>query len=166
MEAGRRLGIDRWTVKRWVGRGRQLCEYMCWRGVKRPSTGPRDLRAAVCRNGSKIKAWREATSLCQEISAVLANVLGLSVSASSIHRYPRKSGLVRPNAKRRRPFFQNGQVMSLCNCSGLGNLQMDKECMKPGQSRFTYTSPTYGSDPRVKTILLNLDSAYPDQLSS
>jgi len=76
---------------------------------------------------------------------VLAQQHGLGVSASTIHRYLLRQGLVRPSQKRRRPRFQNGQVMRPRNCPGLGYLQMDVKYVTPELSGLPYTCYLYAA---------------------
>ena len=122
-ETARRLHVDRRTVKRWVD-------------FRAAALGLRALagRAAqvyctqtpqACAGGeaaAQVRRWREATGFCREKLAVLAQAQGLEVSASTIHRYLQRVGLVRPSTKRRRPRFQNGQVMRPRNCPGLARI--------------------------------------------
>ena len=76
---------------------------------------------------------------------MLARAQGLEVSASTIHRYLQRAGLVRPSTKRRRPRFQNGQVMRPRNCPGLGYLQMDVKYVTPELSGLPYTCYLYAA---------------------
>ena len=76
---------------------------------------------------------------------MVARTEGIEVSASTIHRYLRRTGLVRPSAKRRRPRFQNGQVMRPSNCPGLGYLQMDVKYVTPELSALPYTCYLYAA---------------------
>lgn len=164
-EAARRLGVDRRTVKRWVERGRQPWGYVRWRGVKRLSTAPkRPGRVLYGETARQVGAWREATGYCREKLAVLAREQGLKVSPSTIHRYLKRSGLVRPSTKRRRPLFQNGRVMRPRNCPGPGYLQMDVKHVTPELSGLPYTCYLYAamdihSRYKVGMILPRLDEA-------
>ena len=92
-----------------------------------------------------MRGWREATGFCREKLAVLAQAQGPKVSASSIHRYLQRVGLVRPSTKRRRPRFQNGHVMRPRNCPGLGYLQMDVKYVTPELSGLPYTCYLYAA---------------------
>ena len=87
---------------------------------------------------------------------------GLKVSPSTIHRFLKRSGLVRPSTKRRRPLFQNGRVMRPRNCPGLGYLQMDVKYVTPELSGLPYTCYLYAamdiySRYKVGMILPKLD---------
>ena len=109
-----------------------------------------------------MRAWREATGYCREKLAVLAQGRGLKVSPSTIHRFLKRSGLVRPSTKRRRPLFQNGRVMRPRNCPGLGYLQMDVKYVTPELSGLPYTCYLYAamdiySRYKVGMILSKLD---------
>ena len=75
----------------------------------------------------------------------MAKSEGLEASASTIHRYLLRVGLVRPSTKRRRPRFQNGQVMRPSNCPGLGYLQMDVKYVTPELSGLPYTCYLYAA---------------------
>ena len=162
-ETVRRLGIDRRTVKRWVDRGRQPWGYVRWRGVKRRSTAPKRSKGLLRGElASQVRAWREATGFCREKLAVLARGQGLKVSPSTIHRYLKRVGMVRPSTKRRRPLFQNGRVMRPRNCPGLGYLQMDVKYVTPELSGLPYTCYLYAamdiySRYKVGLILPKLD---------
>ncbi len=95
------------------------------------STAPKHPKRALWGEAAaEVRRWREATGFCREKLAVLAQAQGLEVSASTIHRYLQRVGLVRPSTKRRRPRFQNGQVMRPRNCPG-GYLQMDVKYVTP-----------------------------------
>lgn len=159
----RQLGIDRRTVKRWVDRGRQPWGYVRWQGVQRRSTAPKHpTRALSYEVTAKIRAWREATGFCREKLAFLAKAQGLTVSASTIHRTLQRAGLIRASTKRRRPRFQNGQVMRPSNCPGLGYLQMDVKYVTPELSGLPYTCYLYAamdihSRYKVGLILPKLD---------
>jgi len=145
-ETARQLGIDRRSVKRWVDRGRQPWGYVRWQGLRRLSTAPKHPKRALRGEAAaQVRAWREATGFCREKLALLAQVAGLGVSASTIHRYLQREGLVRPSTKRRRPRFQNGQVMRPRNVPGLGYLQMDVKYVTPELSGLPYTCYLYAA---------------------
>lgn len=142
----RQLGIDRRTVKRWVNRGRQPWGYVRWQGVQRRSTAPkRPHRVLQGEAAVQIRIWREATGFCREKLAFIAQHHGLATSASTIHRMLQQAGLIRPSTKRRRPRFQNGQVMRPSNCPGLGYLQMDVKYVTPELSGLPYTCYLYAA---------------------
>ena len=159
----RQLGIDRRTVKRWVDRGRQPWGYVRWRGVQGRSTAPKRPKRVLWGEAAvRVRGWREATGFCREKPAVLAQAQGLEVSASTIHRYLQRVGLVRPSTKRRRPRFQNGQVMRPRNCPGLGYLQMDVKHVTPELSGlpdtcYLYAAMDISSRYKVGLILPKLD---------
>ncbi len=145
-ETARQLGIDRRTVKRWVDRGRQPWGYVRWQGLRRQSTAPKHpKRALQGEAAAQVRAWREATGFCREKLVLLAQAAGFTVSASTIHRYLQRKGLVRATTKRRRPRFQNGQVMRPRNVPGLGYLQMDVKYVTPELSGLPYTCYLYAA---------------------
>ncbi len=145
-ESARQLGIDRRTVKRWVNRGRQPWGYVRWKGIQRQSTAPKHPRRALSLEAeAQIRGWREATGFCREKLAFRAQGMGIPVSASTIHRYLLRQRLVRQSRKRRRPRFQNGQVMRPSNCPGLGYLQMDVKYVTPELSGLSYTCYLYAA---------------------
>ena len=145
-ETARALGIDRRTVKRWVDRGRQPWGYVRWQGSQRQSTVPKHpKRALQGEAAAQVRAWREATGFCREKLAYRAQRSGLPASASTIHRYLLREGLIRPSRKRRRPRFQNGRVMRPSNCPGLGYLQMDVKYVTPELSGLPYTCYLYAA---------------------
>lgn len=162
-EAARQLGIDRRTVKRWVDRGRQPWGYVRWQGVQRQSTAPRHPQRALSYQATaQVRAWRQATGFCREKLAYLAQVAGIAVSASTIHRMLQRAGLIRASSKRRRPRFQNGQVMRPSNCPHLGYPQMDVKHVTPELSGLAYTCYLYAamdihSRYKVGLILPKLD---------
>ena len=142
----RELGIDRRTVKRWVDRGRQPWGYVRWKGVERRSTAPkRPRRALVGEAALWVRRLRERTGFCREKLAVIAQREGVEASASTIHRYLLRKGLIRPSTKRRRPRYQNGMVMRPSNCPGLGYLQMDVKYVTPELSGLPYTCYLYAA---------------------
>ena len=120
--------------------------YVRWRGVQRRPTAPKRPKRVLWGDAAaRVRGWREATGFCREKLAVLAQAQGLEVSASTIHRYLQRTGLVRPSTKRRRPRFQNGQVMRPRNCPGLGYLQMDVKYITPELSGLPYTCYLYAA---------------------
>src|SRR3989337_256887 len=85
-ETARQLGIDRRSVKRWVDRGRQHWGHVRWPRLRRLSTAANHRRRTLRGEAAaQVRAWREATGFCREKLALLAQVAGLGVSASTIH---------------------------------------------------------------------------------
>ena len=134
--AARGLGIDRRTVKRWVDRGRNPWGYVRWKGIERRSTAPKHPRRALTGEealwGRKL---RERTALCREKLADLAQAVGIEVSASTIHSYLLRKGLIRPSTRRRRRRHQNGRVMGPRQLSGVGESADGREVGHPGSLR-------------------------------
>jgi len=162
---GRQLGIDRRTVRRWVLRGHQPWGYVRWQGISRQSTAPKHPKRALQReDAARVRAWREATGYCREKLAAIVQKDGITASASTIHRYLRREGLVRPVPRYRRPRFQNGRAMRPSNCPGLGYLQMDVKYVVPELSGLSYTCYEYAaidirSRYKVALLLPSLDEA-------
>ena len=114
--------------------------------MQRRSTAPKHPKRVLSGEAAaRVRMWREATGFCREKLAVMAKSEGLEASASTIHRYLHRVGLVRPSTKRRRPRFQNGQVMRPSNCPGLGYLQMDVKYVTPELSGLPYTCYLYAA---------------------
>ena len=114
--------------------------------MRRRSTSPKHPRRVLRgETAAQVRRWREATGFCREKLAVIARSEEIKVSASTIHRYLHRVGLVRPSTKRRRPRFQNGQVMRPSNCPGLGYLQMDVKYVTPELSGLPYTCYLYAA---------------------
>lgn len=142
----RQLGIDRRTVRRWVLRGRQPWGYVRWLGIVRQSTAPKHPKRALHReDAARVRVWREATGYCREKLAALARQSGISVSASTIHRFLLQESLVRAAPSFRRPRFQNGRAMRPSNCPGLGYLQMDVKHVEPRLSGLVCTCYEYAA---------------------
>ena len=86
-----------------MNRGRQPWGYVRWQGVQRQSTAPKHPKRALQMEAvAQVRGWREATGFCREKLAFLAQGVGISVLASTTHRYLHRAGLVRPSTKRRR----------------------------------------------------------------
>ena len=134
-----------------------------WRGVQRRSTAPKRPKRVLWGEAAvRVRGWREATGFCREELEVLAQAEGLEISASTIHRYLRRAGLVRPSTKRRRPRFQNGHVMRPRNCPGAGYLQMDVKHVTPELSGlpdtcYLYAAMDISTRYKVGLILPKLD---------
>lgn len=92
-QTAKELGISRWTVRRWVKRGRTFSQgYIRWAGIERKSTKPHTLHTKL------------SFSLHQEIIALrlkrhvgakkIAVRLVSGVSSRTIHRLLKKKGLI------------------------------------------------------------------------
>ena len=129
-----------------MDRGRQPWGYVCCQGVQRQFTAPKHPKRALQGEATaRVREWLEGTSFCREKLAFLAQAQGLEVLASTIHLYLHLAGLVRPSTRRRRPRFQNGQVMRPSDCPGLGYLQMDVKYVTPELSGLPYTCYLYAA---------------------
>jgi hypothetical protein len=118
--------------------------------------------SAAARGGRRGRAWRQERGYCREKLAAIARQAGITASASTIHRYLQREGLVRPPLRYRRPRFQNGQAMRPANCPGLGYLQMDVKHIEPRLSGLPYTCYEYAaidirSRYKVALLLPSLD---------
>ena len=123
-----------------MDRGRQPWGYVRWKWVQHRSTAPKRRREALASEAALwIRKLRERTDFCREKLAVIAQREGVEASASTIHRYLLRKGLIRPRTNRRRPRYQKSAVMRPNNCPGLGYLQMDVKYVTPELPGLPYT---------------------------
>ena len=102
--AARQLGIDRRAVKRWVDPGATTL------GLRPLAGGAAPLHSS--QTPEECAEWGDRYP--DKELAVMAQAEGIEVSASTIHRYLHRVGLIHPS-----------------NCPGLGHLQMDVKCVTP-----------------------------------
>lgn len=138
------LGISKWTVKRWVMRGRTLSwGYIGWKGLERKSTKPHTIHYAISpKLESEIVNLREQEHAG---SRKLHYMIGRTVSHMTIHRLLRRKNLVRIQPNYLRPLFQNGRAMRPSNTKELGYLQMDTKHVTPQLSGLPFTVYEYGA---------------------
>lgn len=164
-EAGRRLGIDWRTVRRWVWQGRRTRGYVGWKGLRRHSTAPKHPQRALTREEEqRVLEWRRTTGYCGEKLASWARRQGMAASVATLYRLLARHGLVRPTPRHRRPRFQNGKAMRPNNTPALGYLQVDVKHVTPELSGLPYTCYEYAtidilSRYKVALLLPVLDEA-------
>lgn len=155
-ETAKELDISRWTVSRWVRKGKTFTpHYIKWKGLTRKSTKPHTLH------------YRLSSALRREIiylrekrhlgAKKLAKKLSVSVSSRTIHRFLRNKGLIQKQPHYRRPLFQNGYAMRPRNTTELGYLQMDTKHVTPelsGLSTTVYEYAAIDSVSRYKLAVL------------
>ncbi len=124
------LSISRWTVMRWVKRGKTLSpRYIKGQGIERKSTKPHTVQTKLSREQQK-----EILLHVQEHHMGAKKVkylLGLSSAPMTIHRLLKRKGLVKKQIRSLRPRFQNGKAMRPRNTTELGYLQMDTKHVTP-----------------------------------
>lgn len=138
------LGISKWTVERWVKKGKTLSwGYIKWKGLKRKSTKPHAIHLVISpRLESEIVKLREQ----EHVGArKLHYMTGRTVSHMSIHRLLRRKNLVRIQPNYLRPLFQNGKAMRPSNTKDLGFLQMDTKHVTPELSGLPFTVYEYAA---------------------
>ncbi|OGH14381.1 MAG: hypothetical protein A3H50_01150 [Candidatus Levybacteria bacterium RIFCSPLOWO2_02_FULL_37_10] len=138
------LGISKWTVKRWVMRGKTLSwGYIRWKGLVRKSTRPHTIHYAISpKLESEIVNLREQKHTG---SRKLHYMIGRAVSHMTIHRLLRRKNLVRIQPNYLRPLFQNGKAMRPSNTKELGYLQMDTKHVTPELSGLPFTVYEYAA---------------------
>lgn len=139
------LGISRWTVYRWIKRGRSISQGYTPRyihqGIKRKSTRPHKIhRALSLKQESAIILFRKRKKYTAE---KVRYILGLSASARTIHRSIKKKGLANRYGNHRRPYYQKTTHMHLKNTFSIGKLQMDVKYITPELSGLPYTCFEY-----------------------
>lgn len=138
------LGISRWTVKRWVKRGKTFSwRYIKWKGLFRKSTRPHTIHHVI---SSKLES--EIINLRKQEHAgakKIHHMIGRTVSHMTIHRLLKKKNLVTIQPHFRRPLFQNGYAMRPSNTKELGFLQMDTKHVTPELSGLPFTVYEYAA---------------------
>lgn len=138
-QTAKALGISRWTVYRWVKRGRSINtpHYVSWRGIKRRSTKPHTRHRVI-------SFWQEQEILSlrrkeHQGAKKIYYMIEKTVSHMTIHRLLKRRNLVSIHPQYRRPLFQNGRAMRPSNTKALGYLQMDTKHVTPELSGLQYT---------------------------
>ncbi len=148
-EAGRRLGIDRRTVRLWVIRGRSIhkLRYISSRGLRRHSTKPKNIHKLLLpTQEERIVKLKEETGYGKEKLAIEAKRIGILTSPSTAYRTikSKRPELLGKIKNYRRPKFQNGKAMRPRNTSKPGFLQADVKYVTPELSGLPYTCFEYG----------------------
>ncbi len=146
---GRKLGIDRRTVKYWVAKGRSggYSKHISFRGLKRLSTKPKNMHKLLLpTQEERIVKLREDLGYGKEKLAIEARRIGILTSPSTAYRTikSRKPELLGKIKNYRRPKFQNGQAMRPRNTLKPGFLQADVKYVTPELSGLPYTCFEYG----------------------
>ncbi len=143
-QAAKILGISKWTVYRWVKRGKTLSNgYIKWKGLKRKSTRPHTRHFVL-----PLDLEKEIIDLrkTEHVGAKkLKLMLNTKVSHMTVHRLLRRKNLVSIQPNYRRPLFQNGKSMRPSNTKSLGYLQMDTKHVTPELSGLGYTVYEYAA---------------------
>lgn len=137
------LGVSRPTIYRWLIRGRTTRNKLRYRGVFRHSTRPKTVYYKL-----SIPLREQIVSLKETEhfgARKIARVLGLSVSAMTVHRFLGRKNLVVKQTNFRRPLFQNGFAMRPANTTTLGYLQMDTKHVTPELGGLTTTVYEYAA---------------------
>lgn len=132
------LGISRWTVKRWVKRGKTLSwGYIKWKGLLRKSTRPHTVYRVI---SPKLESEIVDLRKQEHVGAKkLHYMIEKAVSHMTIHRLLKRKNLVRIQTNYLRPLFQNGYAMRPSNTKELGFLQMDTKHVTPELSGLPFT---------------------------
>lgn len=143
-ETGKDLGISRWTVSRWIKKGKTFSpHYIKWKGLKRKSTRPNTLyyKLTFAQQKELIRLREEEHVGAKKLRLMLPN----PPSHMTIHRLLQRKNLVRIHPAYTRPLFQNGKTMRPSNTRELGYLQMDTKHVTPELSGLSYTVYEYAA---------------------
>lgn len=144
-ETAKELGISRWTVSRWVKRGKSIHtpHHIIWKGLERRSTRPHTIHYKL---PSSIRTILVDLRAKKHVGAKkLAHRIPLLVSSRTIHRFLQSRGLIPKQTNYRRPLFQNGKAMRPSNTKELGYLQMDTKHVTPQLSGLSFTVYEYAA---------------------
>lgn len=145
-KTGKELGIHRSTAYRWMQRAerrpvKKNKTILSARGLRRRSTRPHMVRYALSQDAeAAICELRNRRGITAE---KITRALGLAVHHRTIHRFLRRSGLVREYGYHRRPRFQDTRHMHLKNTPTIGYLQMDVKVVTPELSGLSWTCYEY-----------------------
>jgi transposase InsO family protein len=138
--AARKLGISKSTVHRWKKRSLKGGRFFI-NTVKRESTRPSKIRYALSNEDEKrILEVRKKYGCTSE---KIKYILKLKVPHRTIHRFLKRSGLVREYPHHRRPRFQDTVHMHAKNATTTGYLQMDVKVVTPELSGLPWTCFEY-----------------------
>lgn len=147
--AGRILGIDRRTVKKWVTKGRSSSkvQYVKWKGLTRASTKPKKIhkRLTLSQEDQVLAQRRKTGSDAEKLKHEMARRFGVYASESTLYRTMkrRKPELLRNVLHYRRPQFQNGHAMRPRNTLKPGYFQADVKYVTPELSGLPFTCFEY-----------------------
>lgn len=144
-ETAKEFGISRWTVSRWVHKGRSIHtpDYIRWQGLKRKSTKPHTIHYKL---SSPVRIILVDLRTKKHLGArKLAHKIPEVVSFLTVHRFLKSKGLIPKQTNFRRPLFQNGKAMRPSNTKELGYLQMDTKHVTPELSGLSYTVYEYAA---------------------
>lgn len=146
---GRKLGIDRRTVKKWVVKGRSTHNwgYISSKGLKRASTKPKTVyKLLSVTEEDKIIQIKINLGYGKEKLSVEARKIGIITSPSTVYRTVkrRRPELLGEVKNYRRPKFQNGKAMRPRNTDKPGLLQADVKYVTPELSGLPFTCFEYG----------------------
>lgn len=145
--AGKDLGIDRRTVKRWVLKTKQPWGTYQWRGVKRASTKPKTIHKLLSiSEETQVITQREKTgSDAAKLKVEVFKNFGIIASESTVYRTvkSKRPDLIKDVLNYRRPKFQNGSAMRPRNTTKPGYLQADVKYITPELSGLPYTCFEY-----------------------
>lgn len=167
-QAGRSLGIDRRTVKKWVLKARQPWGTYQWRGLKRGSTKPKLIHKAltVLQEEKAIKLREQHGSDFRKLKFEVERKAGIVTSASTLYRIikVKRPDLLREVLNYKRPKFQNGVAMRPRNTTKPGFMQADVKYVTPELSGLPFTCYEYAfidiySRYKMALILPVLDEA-------
>lgn len=147
-ETARRLCISRWTVYRWLKKGRSFSQgpdhpTYIFKDLQRQSTKPHTIhfRLDPLDKQKIIQLWQQ-----NHIGArKLVHVSSGDASWRTIHRLLKRKNLIEKQVKYRRPHFQNGKAMRPSNTKDLGYLQMDTKHVTPELGGLPFTCYEYAA---------------------
>lgn len=135
------LGIHPTTVYRWKKRSCANGRHLVFRGLKRKSTRPKNIKYALNKEEElKIITLRNERGVTAE---KIKYQLKLKVSHRTVHRFLKRINSVRKYGYHRRPRFQNTFHMHLSNTKTIGYLQMDVKVVTPELSGLPWTCFEY-----------------------
>lgn len=144
-DTAKELGISRWTVSRWVHKGKSIHtpHLIRWKDLERKSTRPHTIRYKL---SSSVRITLVNLRTKKHLGArKLARKIPIFVSFLTVHRFLKSKGLIPKQTNYRRPKFQNGKAMRPSNTKELGYLQMDTKHVTPELSGLPYTVYEYAA---------------------
>lgn len=139
--AAETLGIHRSTVYRWVRRARTYRGYILERGIERKSTRPHHTRRVL--TGEDRAAIAKIRRSKGYAAVKIKGMLKLGCHHSTVHRFLKQRGLVKPHRGHRRPSGQPTVHMHAKNTPTIGYLQMDVKYLTPQLTGLPWTCFEY-----------------------